>query len=107
MSWRVQLQLSLGETRAAFACAILVSTGFTCGSLGSQLLHLGSALPSSFAINGVISTFCCLLMWRAASASPAPICYKAGDRLPLPCREGFSGTAAAVLGHLEVLQAPE
>lgn len=63
-SWRVQLQLNLGEARAA--CATLVSSGFTCGSLGSQLLHLGSALPSSFAVNGVISTFCCLLVWQGS-----------------------------------------
>lgn len=73
------MQLSLGETRAASACATLVSSGFTCGSLGSQLLHLGSALPSSFAVNGVISTFCCLLVWRAASVSPAPVVCKAGE----------------------------
>lgn len=65
MPWRNQGHLCLLYPRCHRLCTM---AGFTSG-------FLGSAVPSSFAINGAINAYCCLLIWRAASACFAPVCW--------------------------------
>lgn len=72
MPWRNRGHLCLLCPRCHGLCTV---PGFAGASWAPRLLCLGSAIPSSFAINGVINTYCCLLIWRGPSAHFAPVCW--------------------------------